>query len=300
MVQKITFSKLHGLGNDFILIENLKGETKLNTEQIQFLCNRRFGIGADGIMLVEKPINPANDFSWFFANSDGTFPEMCGNGIRAFAHYVKNHGLIAPNISAIRIETLAGVKVAEFDGEDQVRVDMGIAQSVSDGKLTTLPMVGGGVIDAEIKLGSPVSLSNGPKKIDSLLVSAVSMGNPHAVIFADELGLTIDDELIETLGPKIEAHPEFPHKTNVEFIAVADRQNIEMRVYERGVGETLACGTGACAAAFAAYQKGRIDSRVTVHLLGGNLQIEITPNQRVYMTGPAEEVYSGEINLMPH
>lgn len=298
MTRMLNFSKLHGLGNDFILINNLDGSIKLSTEDAVFLCDRRFGIGADGIMMVEKAADPSNDFSWYFANADGSFPEMCGNGIRAFALYIKSRGLIPADQKSILIETLAGLMVAEFSGDDSVRVDMGRAVSKRDDSWNLLKENDGQLIDVDLSLeGAPLHLRDYFGSLSSIKVSAVSMGNPHLILFVDELGLDLSDETIQNVGRFFESHPAFPAKVNVEFVRVHNPREIEMRVFERGVGETLACGTGACAVAFAAFKKGLSERQSTVKLRGGNLEIEIESDDRIFMTGPAKEVFSGVIAL---
>lgn len=290
MSKSLKFSKWQGLGNDFILIEEMAKETSLDPADIVFLCDRRFGIGADGIMMPRPAADAEHDFSWFFANSDGTLPEMCGNGIRAFALHLKDAGLLDSSATSVSIETLAGTKVAEYLGDDLVRVDMGLADAKPNAELVSLESANAELIDVPLELHPNPFIAG-----DELKISFVSMGNPHAVIFTEELGLHLNDELVQGLGPIIEAHPAFPQKTNVEFIERINNSELKMRVFERGVGETLACGTGACAAAYAAYKKGLVGTLVKVHLLGGILEIEIKEDDRIFMTGPAKKVFSGEV-----
>jgi diaminopimelate epimerase len=286
------FTKLQGLGNDFILFDDMakqSGEScvKLNPEIAKKLCDRRFGIGADGIFnLRNAPNQDIADIRWDFYNSDGSVAEMCGNAIRCVARYIFERGLwpFAEDLEEgdegeslsygeLRVETLAGIKSIglELDACGKfvgARVDMGIAET-----------------DSSVDL-------NGRS------YARVSMGNPHAVTFVDELSQEMGSAPVSSEGPLIEVDPAFPDKTNVEYALVVDRKTIRMRVWERGAGETLACGTGACATAVAAHQQGLCDNKVAVELLGGSLFIEIDESGRVFMTGPAEEVFSGSLDLL--
>ncbi|MCL2606149.1 MAG: diaminopimelate epimerase [Coriobacteriia bacterium] len=274
------FTKLHGLGNDFILFDNTDSDTSVQialTPEIAIaLCNRHTGIGADGVFTlhVAEDLKLA-DLVWDFYNSDGSVAEMCGNAIRCVARYAFEKGLwplVGDNYGELRIETLAGVKVVGLDLDDGgqflgVRVDMGIAE-----------------IDSDVQL-------------QGRTYSRISVGNPHAVTFVDDLSGEFGTAPVSTEGPAIEVDSIFPHKTNVEYAVIESRDYIRMRVWERGAGETLACGTGACATAVAAQQKGLCDNRVVLELLGGHLTIEITPENRVFMTGPAQTVFTGTIAL---
>ncbi len=276
-IKKIKFAKIHGLGNDYVLInainENLSG-IKLD-DLARKMSNRHFGIGSDGIILI-LPSDKA-DFKMRIFNSDGSEAEMCGNGIRGFAKYVYEHGLT--NKKEITVETLAGIiKPKIMDG--MVRVNMG--EPVLDSK--KIPMI----CDKEKAINEDLKLKDGT----ALKVTCVSMGNPHCVVFVDTFGMPV-----EKIGYEIEHHKAFPKKTNVEFIQVINKREIAMQVWERGAGVTLACGTGASAATVAAVLNGKTDRKVTVHLLGGDLNIEWNEkDNHVYMTGPAEEVYEGEYN----
>jgi diaminopimelate epimerase len=269
-----TFTKMHGLGNDFIVAADLEQNLDFTPEQTAFLCDRHFGIGADGLMLVRPPKDPqAADFSWWFANADGTFPEMCGNGSRCFARFVVEHGIIPASQTHIRLETLAGIKTIEIRRDaagtfETATVDMGIAQ-----------------VEAE------------PVTVQGYDFKRVSMGNPHAVTFVDALNFTFGAAPVTTVGPLVETDPVFPNKTNVEFVHPLSLNEVQMRVWERGVGETYACATGACAVAVASYLQGTSAPETRVNLLGGSLDISITPEFRVFMTGPATTVYSGSIEL---
>lgn len=282
---------MHGLGNDFIVIDDRENTLKLTTESIIALCDRRFGIGADGIILVHNPIDDSADFSWWFANNDGTFPEMCGNGTRCFARFVVENGLLPDDRDEFILQTLDGNKPIQVyrgtQGFDRAAVQMGRASvSPEDTGVNLAPNQDGLQIDSTLIIKGTL-----------YKVTAVNIGNPHAVLFVDETGIDQTDEYVLGLGPRIEAAEEFPEKTNVEFVRVLDRDRISMRVCERGVGETLACGTGACAAAFAAYKKGLVDNSVTVELLGGELHIDIGSDNSILMTGPAESVFTGTIKL---
>jgi diaminopimelate epimerase len=274
------FTKMHGLGNDFILIQ---GESKLPTNASQLaieLCNRFFGIGADGLVYI-LPSEKA-DFMMRIINSDGSEAEQCGNAIRCVAKYVYDHGLIEQTEMAI--ETLgAGAQKVQMklkDGKvDTVRVDMGAPIL----KGTQVPTT----VDQDIVKDYPI-------EVDGRLFrfTAVSMGNPHCVIYVDD-AVNMD---LQTWGPKLETHPMFPKKMNVEFVTVKSRGYTDMRVWERGAGPTLACGTGACATLVASVLNGLTDREAIVSLKGGDLFIEWNEqDNHVYMTGPAQEVFKGTV-----
>jgi diaminopimelate epimerase len=278
------FTKLHGLGNDYIYInalaEDLSGYDIPTLSQV--LSDRNFGIGGDGIILV-LPSDTA-DFRYRIFNSDGSEAEMCGNGMRAFAKYLYEHGLTAK--TDLEIETAAGLIKPSLTVEDGVvtliRVDMGEPRL----KRAEIPMAGepaeGSVINEPIEaLGQTFN------------VTCVSMGNPHCVIFVDDA----DSFPVREFGPALETHPLFPRKTNVEFATVRGRTNIDMRVWERGAGVTMACGTGACATAVAASLNGLADREgVRVSLSGGDLYIDWAANNHIFLTGPAEEAFGGEVH----
>lgn len=303
---KIHFTKMHGLGNDFILINCLKGEFRDTPPQSppskggemggylsefeelsKRLCNRRFGIGADQLLLL-YPSNIA-DFKMRILNADGSEVEMCGNGIRCLSKYIWDRKLSGKDI--LDIETLAGIIKPEKAG-DMVKVDMGepifepekipvILPSpplVKGGKGGFESRGRGGIIDYTLQIADR-----------EFKITCVSMGNPHAIIVVDDLS----NFPVTYYGPMIEKHSLFPKKTNVEFIEVLSTEKIKMRVWERGSGETMACGTGASAVAVASNIKGLTGRNVTVHLLGGDLLIEWATNNHVYMTGPAVEVFEG-------
>ncbi|HHV72225.1 MAG TPA: diaminopimelate epimerase [Clostridia bacterium] len=272
------FTKMHGTGNDFVVIEDIDGS--IPEEEFSGLanrlCDRRFGIGADGLILV-LPSREA-DFKMRIFNADGSEAEMCGNGIRCFAKYLRSEGLT--DKKSLNIETKAGLIKPEI---------------VSDGKLGALVKVDMGSPKLEREeipmIGKPGKVINELININGLefRVTCVSMGNPHCVIFVDDL----DSIPLTSLGPQIENSPLFPARTNVEFVQILGRNELKMRVWERGAGETLACGTGACASAVAAFLNKKTGRKVTVHLPGGDLLVEWADDDRVFMTGPAVMVFSG-------
>jgi len=282
----INFTKMHGLGNDFILIDCLQHsfgpDRSTFGESAKKLCDRRFGVGADQILILERSENA--DFKMLIFNADGSEVEMCGNGIRCLAKYVWDRKLSGKNVLAI--ETLAGIIKPEKAGE-MVRVDMG--EPIFEPEkipvhlihpLSLVPHPSGGIVDYPLRIADK-----------EFRITCVSMGNPHAVIVVDDVAKFP----VTYYGPMIEAHPIFPRKSNVEFIEIISGKEIKMRVWERGAGETMACGTGACAAAVASNVKGLTDGNVTVHLCGGDLLIERASDNHVYMTGPAVEVFEGII-----
>jgi len=283
IIMKIDFVKMHGLGNDFILIDCLSkplGDSSFLSYLAKKLCDRNFGIGADGLILI-LPSSKA-DLRMRIFNSDGTEAQMCGNGIRCFAKYAYKNKLISK--IKFTVETLAGIKTPELIFKDKeisgVKVDMGIPKL----KRREIPMVGEDtptVVDETLKIN--------PEQI--FKITCVSMGNPHCIIFVNDVQSIPVDEI----GPKIENHPLFPEKTNVEFIQVLNKQEINFRVWERGVGETLACGTGASAALVASVLNKKSEHQAIIHLTGGDLDIEWIENGSVYMTGPVELVFRGEM-----
>ncbi|MBQ7525058.1 MAG: diaminopimelate epimerase [Abditibacteriota bacterium] len=277
------FLKMHGIGNDFIVIENIPEtyDTDALGKISRTLCHRNFGIGSDGLIVIMK--SPKADFRMRMMNPDGSEAQMCGNGIRVFAKYVYDEGLT--DKTYISVDTMAGIKYLDLTVESGrvtlVRVDMG--EPIL--RRSLIPMAGE---DSDTVIAQPLDVGG-----KTLSVTAVSMGNPHCISVWDEL----DGDTVKTLGPIIENHPMFPERTNVEFIKVISRNEIEMRVWERGAAETMACGTGACASAVACMLNGYTDEKVTVHLRGGDLIIERTPENRIMMTGPAVTVCSGETDV---
>jgi diaminopimelate epimerase len=272
------FTKMHGLGNDFVFLDHFSVSQDVDYPELaKKLCHRHFGIGGDGLIVI-LPSKVA-DAKMRIINSDGSEPEMCGNGIRCFARYVYDHRVVVHN--PMHVETLAGVLTLNLkvqDGEVQgVRVDMGEPILQAD----LIPVLGQG----EPVVGQTLEVDG-----STFLYTAVSMGNPHCVIFVDDYE-TLD---FERYGPAIEKHSLFPRKTNVEFIKVDSQRELTMKVWERGAGPTLACGTGACASAVAAVLNRKTERTVTVHLPGGDLLIEWGPDNHVYMTGPADYLFKGE------
>jgi len=282
----INFTKMHGLGNDFILIDCLQHsfgpDRSIFGESAKKLCDRRFGIGADQILILEH--SETADFKMLIFNADGSEVEMCGNGIRCLAKYIWDRKLSGKNVLAI--ETLAGIIKPEKAGE-MIKVDMGEpifepekipVHLIHPSSFIPHPL--GGIVDYPLQIADK-----------EFRITCVSMGNPHAVIVVDDFAKFP----VTYYGPMIEAHAIFPRKTNVEFIEIISGKEIKMRVWERGSGETMACGTGACAAAVASNIKGLTGGNVTVHLRGGDLLIERASDDHVYMTGPAVEVFEGII-----
>jgi diaminopimelate epimerase len=275
----IPFQKWQGTGNDFIIpdpsAQNLFPQLKIKAAA---LCDRRKGIGADGLLFL-LPSTIA-DFKMVIINSDGSEPEMCGNGIRCIASYV--HSKKLSNKKALTIETGAGIKEVVIVDSGIIKVNMGAP--VLDAPAIPVALKNGHVIREKITIGNK-----------TMEFTAVSMGNPHAVIYTDQA----DDDLVKGLGPQIEKHPLFPNKINVEFITVRSKKEISMRVWERGCGETQACGTGACASVVSGILNKLHDNDVTVHLPGGDLHIQWTGqlSDPVLMTGPAEYVFDGTIRI---
>lgn len=279
----LKFSKMHGCGNDFIMLNGFSQNLPSDMGQLAIqLCDRHFGIGADGILALYP--TAAADFEMRLFQPDGSEAEMCGNGIRCAALFARQQGIVSHN--DLTVQTLAGLIKPSINPVDgQVRVDMGLPR----------------LVPAEIPClieNNNAPLLNQPLEVLSreFKFCAVSMGNPHAIIFLDSAPQNL---AVEKYGPLLEHNAIFPARANIEFAQVLDEHNIEVRVWERGVGETLACGTGACATAVAALLTDRAQSPVNIKLPGGTLQIEWHNGQSVYMTGPAQEVYQGEFSLTP-
>ena len=275
---RLKFTKMHGLGNDFVVLDATRAPLELNREQLRRIADRHFGVGCDQILQVEPPRQPDTDFYYRIFNADGGEVGQCGNGARCFVRYVREHGLTGK--SEIRVGTQGGVIVPRLEADGQVTVDMGVPEFeparipfAAARRALTYPLeVGGGMVE----------------------ISVLSMGNPHAVQTAAD----IEAAPVLTEGAQIEVHPRFPERVNAGYMQVMDRSHIRLRVFERGAGETLACGSGACAAVVAGIQRGLLERRVTVTTRGGDLSIlwegEGTP---VQMTGPAATVFEGEIEL---
>ena len=283
---RLRFTKMHGAGNDFVVLDGTREPLNLSTAQLAHLGDRRFGVGADQILLVEPPPVPGDapgaeppvDFRYRIFNADGSEVEQCGNGARCFARFVIDKRLTVKK--QIRVETKGGIIELNLRPDGQITVDMGPPRL--DPKV--IPF------QAESEaLSYSVDVDG-----QSVELAAISMGNPHAVLRVDDL----DNAPVHSLGPKLEHHPRFPQRVNVGFLQVVNRQHARLRVWERGAGETQACGTGACAAAVAAIRQGWMDSPLHLDLPGGKLCIEWAgPGQPVMMTGPAVRVYEGQVRL---
>ena len=286
---KLQFTKMHGAGNDFIVIDAINQDIDFTPAQWQRLADRRFGIGADQILVVEKPRLPGCDFRYRIYNNDGGEVEQCGNGARAFVKFVSEKGLSSK--ASIRVETMAGIIAPRLEADGSITVDMGAP--VLEPALVPFDAAGlAGVAEGSDTLW-PLDLAL-PGHSTPVLVSVVSMGNPHAVQVVDD----VDAQDLETSGPLIEHHPRFPRRVNAGYLQIVDRHHVKLRVYERGAGETLACGTGACAAAVAGILRGRLDSPVRISARGGELSIAWRgPGHPVLMTGPAVTVFEGTIEL---
>jgi diaminopimelate epimerase len=274
----MNFAKYQGTGNDFVMVNDSGNELSLTPDLVRSLCDRRFGIGADGVIRV-APSDEA-DFLMDYVNADGSVSEICGNGIRCLAVFARAEGLTSKD--EITVATGAGKKTVTVQADERVRVDMGAPIFEPD----RVPFEA----DGEGPLHSKIEVDG-----DVLEVAVLSMGNPHAVLFVEDPKVAP----LTTLGPRLERHPSFPHGTNVEFVRVESPQHLVMRVWERGSRETMACGTGACAAAVAARLLRGTEEHVTVALPGGELSIEwsgsLTDESPVFMTGPASEVFRGQV-----
>ena len=270
----LRFTKMEGLGNDFVVIDATRTPFALAPSEIRCLADRRFGVGCDQVLVVEPPRGGA-DFRYRIFNADGGEVEQCGNGARCFVVYVREHGLTVKR--EIRVETAGGLIVPRLEEDGEVSVDMGVPRFAP----ADVPFVGGAGAIVE------------PLDVEGKVVgiSALSMGNPHAVQVVDD----VDIAPVTTQGPLIERHPRFPARVNAGYMQIVDRANIRLRVFERGAGETLACGTGACAAVVAGIRRGLLDPRVRVETRGGALSIHWAgEGSPVIMKGPARTVFEGE------
>ena len=288
---KLRFTKMQGVGNDFVVLDGVSQPIALTPRQVQRIADRHFGVGCDQLLLVERPSAPDADFRYRIFNADGGEVEQCGNGARCFVRFVRDRGLTEK--SEIRVETQSGIIAPRLEADGQVTVDMGA------------PMFD----PARIPFSSQTAAVVHGLEVDgrSLEISALSMGNPHAVQFVTD----VDTAPVTTQGPLIEHHPRFPRRVNAGYAQVLNRHHIRLRVWERGAGETLACGTGACAAVVAGIRRGLLDSPVRVSTRGGDLSISWPPDHAdhvnsgpsavslnsVLMTGPAVTVFEGEIEL---
>ena len=272
------FTKMHGLGNDFVVIDAIRQVVALSPEQVRFLADRRFGVGCDQVLLVEPARLSGTAFHYRIFNADGSEVEQCGNGARCFARFVRDQGFTRDDV--IRVGTARGPITLHVEPDGQVRVDMGAPRLEpadlpfdAPARATTYPIEAGGEV---VEIG------------------AVSMGNPHAVLLVEDVA----SAPVERLGPLLESHPRFPRRVNAGFMAVKGRDRIDLRVYERGSGETLACGTGACAAVVSGRLRGLLDEHVRVRLPGGELRVSWQGGDApVWMTGPAVTVFEGTIAL---
>jgi len=274
----LKFTKMHGAGNDFVVLDGVRQHIELSPEQLRLLADRHFGVGCDQILLVEKAQHKDADFRYRIFNADGGEVEQCGNGARCFARFVHDQQLTPKR--EITVETQSGLISPRLEDDGRVTVDMGAP--IFAAKL--IPFDGGSGAVSE-----PLGVAG-----ETLQISVLSMGNPHAVqVVAD-----IEHAPVEKLGPLIEHHPRFPKRVNAGFMQIMDRRHIRLRVYERGAGETLSCGTGACAAVVAGIRRGLLDSPVSVATRGGLLTIAWGgKGAPVLLTGPAITVFEGEINL---
>jgi diaminopimelate epimerase len=275
---RLKFTKMQGLGNDFVVIDAIRQKVHLTPEKIRFLADRHFGVGCDQVLLVESAHQAHADFRYRIFNADGSEVAQCGNGARCFARFVRDQGLSAKD--EIQVDTDAGRLVLRHSDADQITVNMGVPRHAP----------------AEIPLEAEEERYRYPVEVDGRTWSfgAVSMGNPHAVLLVDD----VDSAPVETLGPRLESHAAFPERVNVGFMQVMDAHNLRLRVFERGSGETLACGSGACAAVVVGIEQGLLLSPVKVELPGGKLSIAWQGRGfPVFMTGPAVKVFEGDIEL---
>lgn len=274
----VEFTKMHGLGNDFVVFDAVNQQIALDETQIRAIANRRFGIGCDQVLFVESPRHPDTEFFYRIFNADGGEVEQCGNGARCFARFVHDKGMTRS--SEIPVGTAAGNIRLSLQEDGMVRVNMGVPH----------------LQPQEIPFVADARNNSYPLDVDGQTyeIGAVSMGNPHAVLLVDDC----TEAPVEVLGPLIEHHPRFPRRANVGFMQVDSRQRIALRVFERGAGETLACGTGACAAVVVGRLRGLLDERVEVQLPGGTLVVSWAGDgDPVWMTGPATRVFDGRIDL---
>ncbi len=275
---QIQFTKMHGLGNDFVVIDGVNQHLKLTPEHIRLIANRRLGVGCDQLLLVESSDTPEADFRYRIFNADGHEVEQCGNGARCFARFVRDEGL--SDKARIPVMTASGLIVLSVQDDGLVTVDMGVPR----------------LEPVEIPFEAERAATSYSLDVDgeTLEIAAVSLGNPHAVVHVDN----VQTAPVARLGPLIEAHSRFPNHVNAGFMQVVDAEHIKLRVYERGVGETLACGTGACAAVVAGRLQGLLNETVAVDLPGGRLIISWAgDSEPVMMTGPAASVFQGTIDL---
>ncbi len=275
---RVPFTKMHGLGNDFVVFDATHHKIALTPEQIRRLADRHFGVGCDQVLLVERAKTAGVDFGYRIFNADGGEVEQCGNGARCFVRFVRDKGLTDKD--EIAVETMSGVIRPRLEPDGQVTVDMGVPE----------------FDPARVPFDAPARAPTYRLEVggETVEISVLSMGNPHAVQIVPD----VERAPVTTQGPLIEHHPRFPRRVNAGYLQVLDRGRVRLRVWERGAGETLACGSGACAAVVAGRARGLLDDKVTAELRGGPLQVRFEGEGRpVLMTGPAETVYEGSIEL---
>ncbi|HYA38105.1 MAG TPA: diaminopimelate epimerase [Candidatus Methylomirabilis sp.] len=275
---QVPFTKMHGAGNDFVVFDGFSRPIHLTPEKIRRLADRHFGVGCDQVLVVERPAATGADFRYRIFNADGAEVEQCGNGARCFVRFVRDRRLTAKD--QIAVETLGGMIFPRLEPDGSVTVNMGVPRFEP----------------AEVPFEAPARLPVYDLEVDGRIVnvSVLSMGNPHAVQVVPE----VDGAPVNTQGPLIEQHPRFPRRVNAGYMQIVDRRRIRLRVYERGAGETLACGSGACAAVVAGRQRGLLDDKVDVGLLGGTLRVSWAGEREpVWMSGPAVSVFDGVIDL---
>ncbi|MDY0340907.1 MAG: diaminopimelate epimerase [Coriobacteriia bacterium] len=284
---QLTFTKMNGLGNDFIMIDDRDESIDMTPEAVAWFCDRHFGIGGDGLILIRPATTPDADYYMHYFNADGSLAEMCGNGARCFAKYVVDQGFVAADATSLVIETLGGLRPVIFTRDDDGQL---LSATVDMGIPTFAPEDIPGDFDGTQVYDCPLETPFG-----TFGITGVSMGNPHAIIWVDDVA----DAPVETVGPYIATHERFPQGTNVEFAQlVEDSTSIRMRVWERGVGETLACGTGACAVLVAGTLSCRVGRDATIELPGGDLKIRWHEDDHVYMTGSAAVSFIGTVELL--
>ncbi|WP_045856860.1 diaminopimelate epimerase [Teredinibacter purpureus] len=275
---RLRFTKMEGIGNDFVMIDAISQKITVTPERARKLADRHFGVGCDQVLVVESPTNPDTDFRYRIFNSDGTEVENCGNGARCFALFVRQRQLTSK--TTICVETAAGILTLHVNDDNQVTVNMGAPE----------------LTPSNIPFTADKQLAYYPLRVadQTFDIGAVSMGNPHAITLVEDL----THFPVDTIGPLIESHKQFPSRVNAGFMQIIDRKTVRLRVYERGAGETLACGTGACAAVVSGILRGLLDPTVAVELPGGTLRIQWEGAQNpVMMTGPATSVFHGQVKV---
>ena len=276
----LEFTKMHGLGNDFVVIDLVRQRAFLDTVTIQRMADRHFGIGFDQLLIVEPPEDPTADFQYRIFNADGSEVQQCGNGVRCFARFVYEQQLTYK--TKIRVQTKSGIVEPELGANGWVRVNMGQPKFAPE----QIPFKAEKTESSQLLY--PLSI-----KDQNLEIDVVNMGNPHAVLLVDDV-VTAD---VARIGPQVESHDRFPERVNVGFLQVLERSQARLRVFERGSGETLACGTGACAAVVSGIRRGLLDNNVNIELAGGTLNIAWEEGDVVWMTGPTAKVYDGRFDL---